>query len=133
MNDELNEQQATTEQVSVELQENEDNQENSSGKAESPEAIYEAALKDVVADKLSSLAPEVVEMAPTNLSVVDQLEWIKKAEVLQKKLDESHKEEQKIISIGRPTPVHDHFSAENPTKISPQNKIANGLADYIKK
>lgn len=90
---------------------------------------YESVLKAVVEEK-SAVIPEAVRaLMPENITVAEQVEWLKKAEAAIPKQEE--KEEDQIISIGRPTPVQTKVVDESALSVG--QKLSNAFADILKK
>lgn len=89
---------------------------------------YESVLKEVVEEK-SAVIPEAVRaLMPENITVAEQVEWLKKAEAAIPKQEEK---EEEIISIGRPTPVPEKVVDESTLSVG--QKLSNAFADILKK
>lgn len=98
-------------------------------------AVYETALGGIVEEKLQGIPEVIAALMPDNLTSVEKLEWITKAEkaVPQEKPAEEPAETKVVIeSIGKPTPVPTE-TAVDITKLSATQKMLHGIEAFFQK
>lgn len=102
----------------------------------SPEiAAYEAVLETVIAEKAAAVPENIIALMPDNLSAVEKLEWITKAEKAvpqEKPVEETVETKVVIESIGKPTPVPTE-TAVDITKLSAAQKMLHGIETFFHK